>query len=53
MKWNYYTIEGYDEDNWPIFVKNKMVPSFSKDKENQLLKSSIVEYFKDNGYLND
>ncbi|GAB7089072.1 hypothetical protein [Marinifilum fragile] len=53
MKWNYYSIEGYDDDNWPIFVKNKMVPPFSKDKENQLLKSSIVEYFKDNGYLND
>ena len=51
MKWNYYEITGYDENNWPIFKKNKMVPPFSKEKEEALLKSSIVEYFKENGYL--
>lgn len=51
MKWNYYSIEGYDEDKWPIFKKNKMIPSFSKDKEELLLKSSIIEYFKENTYF--
>ncbi len=51
MKWNYYSIEGHDEDKWPIFKKNKMIPPFSKEKEELLLKSSIVEYFKENAYL--
>jgi hypothetical protein len=51
MKWNYYQIDGYDENDWPVFKKNKMVPPFSKEKEELLLKSSIVEYFKDNDYL--
>lgn len=50
-RWNYYEKTGLDENNWPIFKKNKMVPPFSKEKEDQLLKSSIVEYFKNNGYL--
>ncbi|MFA8433921.1 MAG: hypothetical protein ACEPOZ_05335 [Marinifilaceae bacterium] len=51
MRWNYYTQTGVDEDNWPVFERNKLLPSFSKDKAQQLLKSSIVEYFKENGYL--
>lgn len=51
MRWNYYEMIGTDENNWPIFKKNKMIPAFSKEKENQLLKSAIVEYFKENGYL--
>ena len=51
LKWNYYLLDGKDENDWPIFKKNKMVPPFSKEKEDLLLKSSIVEYFKENEYL--
>ncbi|RUT73162.1 hypothetical protein [Ancylomarina longa] len=53
LKWDYYKKTGYDENNWPIFEKNKLIPPFPKDKEELLLKSSIVEYFKENGYLED
>ena len=51
MKWGYYEITEYDHSDWPVFKKNKLVPPFSQEKEELLLKSSIVEYFKDNGYL--
>ncbi|MPQ48495.1 hypothetical protein GCQ56_15940 [Marinifilum sp. N1E240] len=51
IKWNYYEVVGYDENKWTIFKKNKLVPPFSKEKEDLLLKSSIVEYFKENGYF--
>ena len=51
MKWNYYSLSGKDENDWPIFTKNKMVPPFSKEKEELLLKSAIVEYFKNTNYL--
>lgn len=52
-RWNYYEILGFDENNWPIFKKNKMVPPFSKEKEELLLKSAIIEYFKESGYLDN
>jgi len=51
IKWNYYEIVGYDDNKWPIFKKNKLVPPFSKEKEDLLLKSSIIEYFKESGYF--
>ena len=51
MKWKYYEMVGVDDKEWPIFKKSKMVPPFSKEKEELLLKSSIVEYFKENDYL--
>ena len=53
MRWNYFSQIGVDEDNWPIFERNKMLPPFSKDKAQQLLKSAVVEYFKGNGYLSE
>jgi len=51
MKWDYYMNVGYDENEWPIFKKNKLIPPFPKEKEELLLKSSIVEYFRSNCYL--
>lgn len=51
MKWDYYSISGYDNDGWPIFEEKKNIPQFSSETQRKLLKTAILDYFYDNGYI--
>jgi hypothetical protein len=41
----YYELVGRDEDGWPHFKRNGLLPSLIAEEQERLVKKAIVEYF--------
>lgn len=44
----YYSFEGYDADGWPHWKMNEKLPPLKPLQQEQLVKQSLVDYFKAN-----
>lgn len=44
--YGYYKLDGLDEEGWPHFSRNKKLPFLSADEQKELMKESIVAYFR-------
>ncbi len=51
-KLGYFQHTGIDQKGWPVFKRLKIIPRFSQVQQDILIKSAIIKYFTDNGYLN-
>jgi hypothetical protein len=51
--YGYYEFEGRDEENWPHFKLNKMLPPLTHQEQQYLMKESMLEYFTSNGYYSE
>ena len=51
--YGYYEFKGRDEDNWPHFELNKMLPPHSHQEQQYLLKEAMLEYFIRNEYYRE
>lgn len=51
--YGYYEFEGTDEDNWPHFKLNKLLPPLSHQEQQYLIKEAMLDYFIRNGYYNE
>ena len=45
-QWGYYELEGLDKDGWPHWKSKSKLPHLTLLQQEQLLKQSIIEYFK-------
>ncbi|MGY6560705.1 MAG: hypothetical protein ACXITV_01225 [Luteibaculaceae bacterium] len=43
--YGYYSYLGNDPDGWPHFENLKKMPAITKDEQEKLLKTAIMEYF--------
>lgn len=49
--YGYYKFERRDEENWPHFELLTELPPLADREQKHLIKESIIDYFKQNGYF--
>ena len=49
----YYEFEGLDQDGWPHYKILKPVPVNGVKAQSEFLKEKVVQYFEEEGLLND
>ena len=47
-QWGYYELEGLDQDGWPHWISKSKLPHLTLFQQEQLLRQSVIEYFKEN-----
>ncbi len=47
----YYAFEGNDEEDWPHYKSVRPLPTLNDREQQHLLKEAIIDYFRENGYL--
>lgn len=50
--YGYYELSGADAEGWPQWSLKGKLPSLSLREQDILLKQSVIEYFKQSGFLN-
>ena len=48
--WGYYELEGLDNEGWPHWKKCTDIPRLTLQHQDQLLRHSVLAYFKENGF---
>lgn len=48
-QYNYYEYMGVDEEGWPHYKETKKLPLLKPGEQLKVMKSAIVEYFKESG----
>lgn len=46
-RWGYYELKNIDKDGWPHWESTKKLPTLAVLEQENLLKQSIIEYFKE------
>ncbi|MCY4560841.1 MAG: hypothetical protein OXC03_00700 [Flavobacteriaceae bacterium] len=49
--YGYYEFERYDEQGWPHFKLNEMLPKLKSGEQTVLIKTAIIEYFSKLEYI--
>lgn len=49
----YYQFEGYDEEGWPQYKSVEPLPELKANEQQILMKKAIIQYFLDEGLLED
>ena len=47
MPSGYYTLEGHDQDGWPVYTQVRDIPSVDLFTQERLLKEHVIQYFED------
>ena len=47
----YYQFEGYDEDGWPKYKVQEILPELKANEQQILMKKAIIQYFLDEKLL--
>ena len=49
--YGYYRFDGIDRDGWPHYETLKQLPHLEEKEQEELMKRAIVEYFKEEGLI--